>query len=88
MWLRAFLLARPVQAVGLTSYGIYLWQQLFTGPKGFYIGRGVVLWYLPWLLLVIVPLSYRFIEKPAMRYGKMLSRRVRESSSSYVPAGS
>jgi len=88
MWLRAFLLARPVQAVGLTSYGIYLWQQLFTGPKGFYIGRGVVLWYVPWLLLVIVPLSYRFIEKPAMRYGKMLSRQARESSSSYAPVAS
>ena len=32
-WLRTFLCSKPVQAVGLTSYGIYLWQQLFTAPK-------------------------------------------------------
>ena len=78
--LRALLCARPVQAMGLTSYGIYLWQQVFNGPKNFYAGWGIVLWYLLPLLLVIVPLSYYFVEKPAMRYGKMLSKRAREST--------
>lgn len=31
-WLRTFLCSKPMQAVGLTSYGIYLWQQVFTAP--------------------------------------------------------
>jgi peptidoglycan/LPS O-acetylase OafA/YrhL len=75
-WLRAFLCSKPVQAVGLTSYGIYLWQQLFTIPRTYQpaAGQGIG-WLLP-LLLVIVPLSYFLVEKPAMEYGKSLSRRI------------
>jgi len=83
-WLRAFLCSKSVQAVGLTSYGIYLWQQLFTCPQ-FYLaggmpqpyfsGTGRIIPSLVPLLCVIVPLSYVFVEKPAMRYGRFLSRR-------------
>lgn len=88
-WLRVFLCSKPVQAVGLTSYGIYLWQQPFTAPKTYFSGTvektyfsdasQIIPLLLP-LLCLIVPLSYFLIEKPAMRYGKFLSRRSRQGS--------
>jgi peptidoglycan/LPS O-acetylase OafA/YrhL len=80
-WLGTFLCCKPVQAVGLTSYGIYLWQQLFTAPKAhFFAGSmqpyfseaGEIIPMLLPLLCLIVPLSYFLIEKPAMSYGKSL----------------
>ncbi len=75
--LRSFLCWKPVQAIGLTSYGIYLWQELFTGPEGAVkiAGSSIVFW-LP-LLFGIVPLSYFFLERPAMRLGRSLADRVR-----------
>lgn len=89
-WLRAFLCSKPAQAVGLTSYGVYLWQQPFTAPQTYFSAAGQVIQYfsgagriiprlLP-LMCLIVPMSYFLIEKPAMRYGKFLSRRTREGS--------
>lgn len=74
--LRTVLCSRPMQAVGLTSYGIYLWQQLFTGQTSDYRGAGAVIANLAPLLLIVVPLSYFLVEKPAMRLGKSLSRHV------------
>lgn len=38
--LSKFLCWKPVQAVGLTSYGIYLWQELFTAPAKEYTTLG------------------------------------------------
>jgi peptidoglycan/LPS O-acetylase OafA/YrhL len=75
--LRAFLLCKPVQTVGITSYGIYLWQQLFTAPKMYFGEPGRILTFLFPLLCLIVPISYLLIERPAIKYGKYLSRRVR-----------
>jgi peptidoglycan/LPS O-acetylase OafA/YrhL len=76
-WLRALLCSKPMHAVGLTSYGIYLWQQLFTAAPFFFTGAGQLIpRFLP-LLFVIVPLSYFFIEQPAMRRGRLLSNRAR-----------
>jgi peptidoglycan/LPS O-acetylase OafA/YrhL len=77
-WLRAFLCNRVTQAIGITSYGIYLWQELFTGPIESYQGSGAALAYLLPLLFVIVPASYLFLEKRAMEMGKSLSRKVRQ----------
>lgn len=85
-WLKAFLCSAPMQAIGLTSYGIYLWQQLFTAPLENYAGAGAAIRFLLPLLAVIVPVSYFFIEKPAMRYGKMLSRQARENTSARAAA--
>jgi peptidoglycan/LPS O-acetylase OafA/YrhL len=78
-WLRKILCSAPMQAIGLMSYGIYLWQQLFTGPKAAYHGAGRIIPLLLPALLIVVPLSYFFLEKPAMRYGKSLSLRTPES---------
>jgi len=85
--LRRFLDCKPVQAIGATSYGIYLWQQLFTAPKVSLTATGAVLNFSPAgeiipmclpLLAVVVPLSFLFIEKPAMRLGKALSFRAKQ----------
>jgi peptidoglycan/LPS O-acetylase OafA/YrhL len=75
--LRRFLCWRPVQAIGVTSYGIYLWQELFTGRFRFYPPAGRLIPFMLPLLLVIVPCSWFLIEKPAMRFGKSLAERVR-----------
>jgi peptidoglycan/LPS O-acetylase OafA/YrhL len=77
-WLRAVLCLKPVQAIGLSSYGIYLWQQLFTAPAKFYTAAGMPIQFLLPLLLVIVPLSYFFMERPLMRLGRRLANRVRQ----------
>lgn len=75
--LRKFLCWKPVQAVGIASYGIYLWQEMFTAPAREYTARGEpIAWFLP-MLLFIVAFSWFFIEKPAMRIGRSLSKRVR-----------
>jgi peptidoglycan/LPS O-acetylase OafA/YrhL len=74
-WLRGFLCSKPVQAVGLTSYGIYLWQELFTAPKVDYSGSGKIIPMLLPLLLLVIPASYFLVEKPAIRFGKSLSQR-------------
>jgi peptidoglycan/LPS O-acetylase OafA/YrhL len=66
-----------VQAVGLTSYGVYLWQQAFTAPAKYFVHPVQIILLLP-LLCPIVALSYLLIEKPAMRYGKLLSQRTRQ----------
>lgn len=85
--LRSFLCCRPVQAIGLTSYGIYLWQQLFTAPavsisasgaKPNFNGVGHAIPLLLPLLLLVVPISFHFIEQPAIRFGRKLSVRARK----------
>jgi peptidoglycan/LPS O-acetylase OafA/YrhL len=77
-WLRSVLLTRPIQGIGLTSYALYLWQQLFMGRPEVYFGAGHFIPLLSPLLCVIVPLSWFLIEKPAMRLGASLSRRLRQ----------
>lgn len=84
--LRALLCCRAAQAIGITSYGVYLWQQLFTAPKTLYCGKAVVIAFLLPLLCVIVPLSYFLVEKPAMRYGRKLAAKTREQSHATVEA--
>ena len=79
--LRRFLCSWPMQAIGLTSYGVYLWQQLFTAPSRFYNGSGRQNERLLPLLLVIIPISYFFIERPSMRLGRRLAERYRKESS-------
>jgi len=73
--LRRLLCSGPFQALGITSYGIYLWQQLFTAPSQYFAGPGRIIPYLLPLLCVVVPLSYFKIERPLMRYGRSLSQR-------------
>jgi peptidoglycan/LPS O-acetylase OafA/YrhL len=91
--LRRILCCKPVQALGITSYGIYLWQELFTAPKVFidssgarpnFSPAGQIISHLLPLMFVVVPLSYFLIEKPAMRMGRFLSQRAKERAASTV----
>ena len=66
--------------VVLSSYCVYLWQQLFNAQREYLSGAGEIIPLLLPLLCVVVPLSYFLIEKPAMRYGRYLSRRTAGSS--------
>ena len=76
--LRQFLCCRPVQAIGLASYSIYLWQQLFTGPYWYFSGTGSLIPRAIPLLVVITAGSYLFVEKPAIRYGRSLSKKMQQ----------
>jgi peptidoglycan/LPS O-acetylase OafA/YrhL len=78
-WLRSFLCSKPLQAIGITSYGIYLWQELFTGTAQHYLAAGQLIPRFFPLIFVVIPLSYFFIEKPAMQYGKLLSKQMIEN---------
>lgn len=71
-----FLSSRPMQIVGLGSYSLYLWQQVFLAwPTD--DGKGT----LPLVLLPVVAFaSFTLIEKPFMRMGMRLSDRIKTRS--------
>jgi peptidoglycan/LPS O-acetylase OafA/YrhL len=54
-----YLSRKPIVALGVVSYSIYLWQQLFFGPRMHW-------WSLPALALAAL-LSYRLVELPTLR---------------------
>ena len=83
--LRHFLRSRVMQALGVTSYGIYLWQQLFTAPVNEYSARGLPIAYLWPAAILIVASSYWLIERPAIRYGHALSRQAKQESAGKRP---
>jgi len=65
-WVKVVLDWRPLTSLGLVSYSIYIWQELFTGKSG------LPLWFstFPQNLLFIAfagALSYYLIERPFMR---------------------
>ena len=65
---------RALSAIGLVSYGLYLWQEMFLGDASSYL-RPSVLDYTP-LCAVIVLLSYFLVERPLMRVGAQLSKKL------------
>lgn len=60
---------KPLAALGIISYGLYVWQGIFTGngpyrtgaafPPGVDVGV--------WLTFIVAPLSYVFFERPLIR---------------------
>ncbi|MDA3186969.1 acyltransferase [Pseudomonas aeruginosa] len=60
---------KPLAVLGVISYGLYVWQGIFTGNGPYRSGGafpppvdvGV------WLTFVVAPISYVFFEKPIMR---------------------
>ncbi len=70
-WLSRLLQSRPLQWVGRLSYSLYLWQQLF-----FHSGYDHrILQRFPInlaLALACAWLSYRFVERPSVRFGRTL----------------
>ncbi|MCW1244319.1 acyltransferase [Pseudomonas sp. SAICEU22] len=63
---------KPLAAIGIISYGLYVWQGVFTGngpyrtehefPPSVNIGL--------WLTFIVAPLSYIFFEKPILKLKK------------------
>jgi peptidoglycan/LPS O-acetylase OafA/YrhL len=66
---RTVLAWKPIQAVGLASYSLYLWQQLFLAKPSLYLGPVFPVWLLP----LVVFLSVVLIEQPFIRLGRRLS---------------
>jgi peptidoglycan/LPS O-acetylase OafA/YrhL len=65
------LTSAPLQAVGLCSYSLYLWQQAFLARPSQYLEMPPLA-----ALPVVVGLSYFLIEKPCARMGHRLSALV------------
>ncbi|HET6942687.1 MAG TPA: acyltransferase [Sphingomicrobium sp.] len=65
--------AGPLNAVGLCSYSLYLWQQAFLASPLQYVAEPLALALLPPVVLA----SYLFIEKPFGRVGHLLSARLK-----------
>lgn len=72
-FVRATLEARPFQIIGLGSYSLYLWQQLFLASPDSYAAGPFPLLLLP---LVVIASVY-VIERPFVRIGRDLSRSLK-----------
>jgi peptidoglycan/LPS O-acetylase OafA/YrhL len=65
IWVKSVLAWRPVQVVGLASYSLYLWQQIFLGRDS-----TAPLWLLP----IVIGVSVVVVEQPFIRVGRFLTR--------------
>lgn len=61
---------QPLLYIGMISYSLYLWQELFLAPRHLYISNSLLLY--PPLVFVVGSLSYYFVERPCVRFGKHL----------------
>ncbi len=71
-WVRWTLESRPLQLVGLGSYSLYLWQQLFLARPDRYADGPLAIVLLP----VVVMASVLLIERPFIRLGRRWSRAI------------
>jgi len=71
--LTRMLTAPPLLFLGMISYSLYLWQQLFTAPYARYLSDGMP--HLFPLMFVAATLSYYVVERPSVRLGKRLLDR-------------
>ncbi len=63
-------------SLGLISYSLYLWQELFLAPIGTNPLFDIA--WLPILMFPIAIVSYRYIEKPAVAFAKKLQTRLKD----------
>lgn len=59
--------------VGLMSFSLYLWQQLFTAAPEMYPAYSPLQW--PLIMLVLAFASYRLIEQPVIRWARTALKR-------------
>ena len=83
-WSTRLLNSAPLQFLGMISYSLYLWQQLFTSSPAGYLAA-------PWLkfaplMFVIAALSYYLVERPCIRLGKRIVAARRLNSLRSIPA--
>ena len=82
-WATRLLGSVPLQFLGMISYSLYLWQQLFTSRPAAYLDA-------PWLkfaplMLVAAALSYYWVERPCIRLGKRIIATGHAKSASSIP---
>ena len=70
--LERLVIVQALSGLGLISYGVYLWQQLFLAAPAKYLHPSI-LDYTPAFLLISV-LSYFVLERPLIRMGARLSQ--------------
>ena len=75
--LSRLLLANPIMLfIGRISYSLYIWQQLFLGPQSRPFLRSPSALPIKFAAIVVVAsLSYFFIERPFIQYGRTLLRK-------------
>ena len=67
-----FLETAPMRWIGVLSYSLYIWQQLFLAPKPVYAFHHFPVNVL--LAFVAAYCSYRWVEKPLIALGRKLGR--------------
>jgi peptidoglycan/LPS O-acetylase OafA/YrhL len=65
-----FLNLAPMRHIGVISYGIYLWQQMFTGPNAFWVPLNLL------SILACAELSYWLVERPSFRLRDWSEKRL------------
>jgi peptidoglycan/LPS O-acetylase OafA/YrhL len=68
------LMVRAFAHIGLVSYGLYMWQQLFLASPDRYLRHSLLAH--TYLLFPVVVMSFILVEKPFMRLGSSLSRKM------------
>lgn len=61
---------RVLRHVGIISYSLYLWQQMFTGPFSFLFPLNIV------IVFACAELSYFLIERPSLRLRDLIGARL------------
>ena len=72
---------RVMRHIGVISYALYLWQQLFTGPHAFWFPVNLL------MILLCAELSFALIERPAFLLRDLMERRLRPKRISLEVAG-
>jgi peptidoglycan/LPS O-acetylase OafA/YrhL len=70
-WVTQVLETRWLRFIGVISFSLYLWQQLFTASPAEYPVKSFLL--LPPIMLACAVLSYFLVERPCVRLGKRLN---------------
>jgi peptidoglycan/LPS O-acetylase OafA/YrhL len=74
--LESRILTRALASIGLISYGLYVWQQVFLAPPELYLKASFLTQ--PYLLIPAVLISYLLVERPFIRLGVRACACLRE----------
>jgi peptidoglycan/LPS O-acetylase OafA/YrhL len=65
-----FLNRKLIRHIGVISYSIYLWQQVFTGPRAIYFPLNIL------FILVCAEASFAFVERPAFKLRDWVEEKI------------
>jgi peptidoglycan/LPS O-acetylase OafA/YrhL len=60
----------PIRHIGIISYSLYIWQQMFTGPYSFLFPLNLI------VIFVCAELSYWLIERPTFRLRDAIGKNI------------